>query len=85
MLCAYLLVTETKINQARKAEVGIDGIEKFCELVQQNLKDFTFEDKRLALEALQVEVWVDGEKVTIKGAIPVIEGDIESTLPCWRR
>ena len=76
---------ETKISQARKAEVDIEGIERFCELVQQNLKDFTFEDKRLALEALQVEVWVDGEKITIKGAIPVIEGDIESTLPCWKR
>ena len=63
----------------------MECIERFCELVRQNLGDFTFEDKRLALEALQVEVRIDSKKVTIKGAVPVIEGDIESTLPCLRR
>ena len=76
---------ETKIKQTREAEVDIEGIERFCALVKQNLRDFTFEDKRLALEALQVEVRIDSKKVTIKGAVPVIEGDIESTLPYLRR
>jgi len=70
---------ETKINQAREAEVNIEGIERFCGLVRQNLKDFTFEDKRLALEALQIEIWVDGDAITVLGSIPIIEGDIVST------
>jgi len=76
---------ETRIDQAKQAEVDIAGIERFCELVQQNLRDFTFEDKRLALEALQTEVWVDGETITVLGSIPVIEGDIVSTRRWWGR
>jgi len=76
---------EIRVHQAKQAEIHIEGIEKFCELVRQNLGDFTFDDKRLALEALQIEVWVEGQKVTIKGAIPVVEGDIESTRRCLRR
>ena len=70
---------ETKIKQAREAEVDIEGIERFCALVKQNLRDFTFEDKRLALEALQTEIWVDGDTITVLGSIPIIEGNIVST------
>ncbi|GAH75775.1 unnamed protein product, partial [marine sediment metagenome] len=74
---------ETRVEQARKTEVNFENIERFCELVRQNLKDFTFEDKRLALEALQVKVWVNGNNVNIEGVIPVGEDDIESaTLRC---
>jgi site-specific DNA recombinase len=70
---------ETKIKQAREAEVDIEGIERFCALVKQNLRDSTFEDKRLALEALQIEIWVDGDTINVLGSIPIIEGDIVST------
>ncbi len=38
---------------------------------RQNLGEFTFANKRLTLEALQVKVWVDGNNVNIEGAIPV--------------
>ncbi len=74
---------ETKINQAKEAEVDIEGIERFCTLVRQNLKDFTFEDKRLALEALQIEIWVDGDTITVLGSIPIIKGDIVCTRRWW--
>ena len=57
----------------------MESIERFCELVRQNLGDFTFDDKRLALEALQIKVIVDGDSVNIEGAIPVGRDDIEST------
>ena len=74
---------ENRIEQARQTEVNFESIERFCDLVRQNLGDFTFEDKRLALEALQVKVWVDGNNMNIEGAIPVGEEDIESaTLRC---
>ena len=61
----------------------MECIERFCELVRHNLGDSTFEDKRLALEALQIKVWVNGNNVNIEGVIPVVEDDIESaTLRC---
>ena len=67
------------MEQAKQAEVDVEAIERFCELVRQNLGDFTFEDKRLALEALQIKVLVDGNNINIEGAIPIAEDGIEST------
>jgi len=72
---------ETRIEQAKRTEVAMERIEQFCELVRQNLGDFTFDDKRLALEALQLKVWVDGNNVNIEGAIPAGEEDIVSATP----
>jgi len=72
---------ETRVEQARQTEVNFESIERFCELVRQNLGDFTFDDKRLALEALSIKVWVNGNEINIEGAIPVAGDDIVSTTP----
>ena len=69
---------EVRIDRANHAETDITGVERFCELARQNMGDFMFEHKRLALEALQVKVWVDGESVNIEGAVPVAGDDIVS-------
>ena len=69
---------ETRIEQARETEVNMESIERFCEVVRQNLVEFTFENKRLALEALSIKVWVEGNKLDIEGAIPISRDDIQS-------
>ncbi|MFC1982699.1 hypothetical protein ACFLV5_02815 [Chloroflexota bacterium] len=69
---------ETRLEQARETEVNIESIERFCEVVRQNLDEFTFEDKRLALEALSIKIWVDGNNLEIEGAIPIAADDIQS-------
>ncbi len=56
----------------------MESIERFCAVVRQNLGELTFEDKRLALEALSIKVWVDGDNLEIEGAIPIVEDDIQS-------
>ncbi len=49
----------------------------FCELASENLTNFTYADKRLALEALRIEAWINNEDILIKGAIPAY--DLAST------
>ena len=49
-------------------------------MVSGNISRFTFEDKQLALEALYIKVYIDGDNIDIQGAIPV--DDILST-PAW--
>ncbi len=56
----------------------MESIERFGAVVRQNLGELTFEDKRLALEALSIKVWVDGDNREIEGAIPIVEDDIQS-------
>jgi len=70
-----------RLEQARETEVNMESIERFCEVVRQNLGEFTFEDKRLALEALSIKVWVDGNNLEIEGAIPISGDDIQSITP----
>ena len=41
---------------------------------------FTFEDKQLALEALSIKVYIDGDNIDIQGVVPI--GNILST-PAW--
>ena len=62
---------EARLEQARETEVNMESIERFCEVVRQNLGEFTFENKRLALEALNIKVRVEGNKLEIEGAIPI--------------
>ena len=69
---------EAKINDTRKAGVDIEGIERFCALVRQDLRDFTFEGKRPALEALQIEIWVDDDTISMLGSTPAVKENIVS-------
>lgn len=48
-------------------------------MVRSNLTELSFENKRLALEALNVKVWLDGEAITIEGSIPTADLAIAST------
>jgi len=70
-----------RLEQARETEVNMESIERFCEVVRQNLGEFTFEDKRLALEALSIKVWVEDNRLEIEGAIPISKDDIQSITP----
>lgn len=67
---------EKRIEEARRAEIDEANIERFFEIARQNLGDFSFDDKRLAFEALQLKVWVDGDKITIEGLIPMPDSEL---------
>jgi len=73
---------EAKVREARTARLDIEGITHFVEIVRQNLKTVTFEEKRLALEALRIEVRVGHDRVTIRGSIPLLQG-LPVISPAW--
>ncbi|MBA7661807.1 hypothetical protein ES703_69827 [subsurface metagenome] len=66
---------EKRIEQAKQVELNEAGIKRFCELARQNIENFTFDEKRLALETLQIKVWIDGVFTTIEGLIPVLDSE----------
>lgn len=67
----------TRMAEVEQAELDLPGVKHFCTLASENLTNFTYADKRLALEALRIEAWINGEDILIKGAIPAY--DIAST------
>ena len=40
-------------------------------MVKNNLNNFTFKDKCLTMEALDIKVYIDGDNIDIQGAIPL--------------
>lgn len=71
---------EKRVRDNQQFNPNIEDVQQACELIRQNLRGVSFEDKRFILEALQVKVWIDGNEVAIEGAIPI--GDIATTTCC---
>jgi hypothetical protein len=53
-------------------------IRKACELVRRNLKGLSLEDKRQAMDALQLKIWIDDNTVEVEGSIPLPQVSIAS-------
>jgi hypothetical protein len=62
---------ELNIEQAQSAQDRIKDIKQACEMVSQNLNNLTYEEKRLALEALNIKVWADNHNLSLEGVLPV--------------
>jgi hypothetical protein len=49
----------------------IFGWVNFCQRLRQNLENATIQDKRLALDALDIRIKASAQSIDIKGVIPV--------------
>ncbi len=61
-----------RIENAQSIKLDKEGLRRACELVKQNLGRLTVEEKRIALEALDIRVLVDGKMAYVEGNIPVM-------------
>jgi hypothetical protein len=73
------LELDRKIGNYEQYEIDAERIKEACQLVSNNLKGLSYEEKRLALEALQVRVLVNGETVKLEGVIPIGDQTIMSS------
>lgn len=60
--------TKERLANLVEAEIKLN---EYCERVRQNLAECSLELKRLALDALDIQVTVTPERVDIKGVIPI--------------
>ena len=70
---------ERRIETYQRYEIDAERIKEACQLFSANLKDLTYEEKRFALEALQIRVLVDGETLQLEGAISTKNQSIVSS------
>ncbi len=63
--------TEKRIAANEHLVLNAESIEETCIALSRKIKSLDFNDKRLAIQALQIRVLVDGDSITINGAIPV--------------
>ncbi len=60
--------TTEKLSHITDAEIKLN---EFCQRVRQNLDNATIQDKRLALETLDIRVTASTQSIEIKGIIPI--------------
>jgi len=54
---------------SRNAVINLPNLERFIEDIQKRLPELDFEGRRLALDMLDITVYLDNENVEIKGII----------------
>jgi site-specific DNA recombinase len=62
---------EDKIKASKEANITLPKLERVVKLIQEKLSTLDFETKRMALEMLDIKVWIDGYNVEVTGVIPI--------------
>ena len=70
---------ERRIQDSHEAAASIAKMEEYIQLVQEKLTTLDFDMKRLALDMLNIKVWLDDSSVEITGSIPVDDADVVTT------
>ena len=70
---------EMQIKASSEAAVSLPKLEAYIQLVRQKLTTLDFDMKRLALDMLNIKVWIDDLSVEITGTIPVEDVAIVTT------
>ncbi len=70
---------EAQIKVSEEAVISLPKLEQFVQLIREKISVLDFEAKRMALDMLNIKVWLDGQDVEITGTIPVSDGVIVTT------
>ncbi len=70
---------EVQIKASQEASISLPKLECFVELMRQKLTTLDYDTKRLALDMLNIKVWLDGHDIEITGALPIVEDAIVTT------
>ena len=49
----------------------MDNIKLICDILSKSLGNLTYKDKRLAIEALEIKVWINHNGLIMEGSIPI--------------
>jgi len=70
---------EAQIKASQEASISLPKLERFVELMRQKLATLDYDTKRLALDMLNIKVWLDGHDIEITGTLPIVEDAIVTT------
>jgi len=70
---------EAQLKASQEAAISLPKLEHFVELMRENLTNLDYETKRLALDMLNIKVWLDGHNIEITGTLPITDDVIVTT------
>jgi len=59
------------LRNCQEAALNLPKLESVIELIQEKLTTLDFATKRMALDMLDIKVWIDNYNVEITGSIPL--------------
>ena len=81
---AEISTLEERTESNKQFTLHADNLKQACEVVANNLKTLSFDEKRLALQALKVRVCIDGDNINLEGSIPLqTVGHIADSVSGW--
>jgi len=73
---------ENHLEIAKRTRADISSIKEACQLIKGNLPKLSFENKRFALDALKIKVFLDGDRIKIYGSIATVPSSLNgSNIP----
>jgi site-specific DNA recombinase len=76
---------EQRLLEQERSKVQLASLTAYCDRVGQNLETFTLEEKRLALEALQVRAMANGRDWSLIGSLPIEDDEARTTSVALER
>ena len=64
------------VRSGKEATVYLPKLEDYVQRIREELTTLDFDMKRLALDMLNIKVWLDDHNVEITGTIPVEDADV---------
>ncbi|MFC1999966.1 recombinase family protein [Chloroflexota bacterium] len=76
---------ERQLAELRQAVVDGEGLRIFCEIATRNLDSLGDSQWRLILEAMHLQILVNGDAVTVKAAVPAVKDENSAIVLCTSR
>jgi len=76
---AQKVALEAQSQASREASISLPKLEAYIQYIREKLATLDFDMKRLALDMLNIKVWLDGQNVEIAGTMPVSDTRIVTT------
>lgn len=69
---------DRQLGEIQDLEISTESVRQLSNSMAKNLESLTFDEKRFALNGLNIQVWIDGNSVVIEGTLPKTDGVIAS-------
>lgn len=70
---------EKRIKSHQESTLNLSKLKNYIDIVRQKLSTLDFEAKRMALDMLNIKVYIDGKDVEITGSVPIEDVAIATT------
>ena len=77
---AMLLAIEQRLAEQQRVVTQLEALETYCAHVSRQCERFDFDGKRLALEALDIQVTANGREWHLDGRIPVDDAGVVTQI-----